>query len=142
VTIRLNAISRLGDPRLSDRHHSDGRSFEGHSQSAGGLQNGAMSAYFRRWAPAYLSCRMRALPLRQHRRAALSLSRLTRSRRTAPAARCLCCRMAKLKSAPVKLGAQSPQGQIVLSGIEPGQKLAIAVSGKLSDGAKVRIEEP
>jgi len=41
-----------------------------------------------------------ALPLRQHRRAALSLSRLTRSRRTAPAARCLCCRMAKLKSAP------------------------------------------
>ena len=48
----------------------------------------------------------------------------------------------KVEERTVKLGAQSPQGQIVLSGIEPGQKLAIAVSGKLSDGAKVRIEEP
>jgi RND family efflux transporter MFP subunit len=42
----------------------------------------------------------------------------------------------------VKLGAQSPQGQIVLSGIDIGAKLAIAVSGKLSDGEKVRIEKP
>jgi RND family efflux transporter MFP subunit len=48
----------------------------------------------------------------------------------------------KVEERTVKLGAQSPQGQIVLSGIDPGAKLAIAVSGKLSDGAKVRIEEP
>jgi RND family efflux transporter MFP subunit len=42
----------------------------------------------------------------------------------------------------VKLGAQSVQGQIVLSGVDAGAQLAIAVSGKLSDGAKVRIEQP
>jgi RND family efflux transporter MFP subunit len=42
----------------------------------------------------------------------------------------------------VKLGAQSAQGQIVLSGVDAGAQLAIAVSGKLSDGAKVRIEQP
>jgi RND family efflux transporter MFP subunit len=48
----------------------------------------------------------------------------------------------KVEQRTVKLGAQSAQGQIVLSGIEVGAKLAIAVNGKLSDGAKVRIEKP
>jgi RND family efflux transporter MFP subunit len=48
----------------------------------------------------------------------------------------------KVEERSVKLGAQSAQGQIVLSGIDPGAQLAIAVSGKLSDGAKVRIEPP
>ena len=48
----------------------------------------------------------------------------------------------KVEERSVKLGAQSAQGQIVLSGIDPGAQLAIAVSGKLSDGAKVRIESP
>jgi RND family efflux transporter MFP subunit len=48
----------------------------------------------------------------------------------------------KVEERRVKLGAQSAQGQIVLSGIDPGAQLAIAASGKLSDGAKVRIEAP
>lgn len=48
----------------------------------------------------------------------------------------------KVEERTVKLGAQTPQGQIVLSGIDAGAKLAIAVNGKLSDGANVRIEEP
>jgi RND family efflux transporter MFP subunit len=48
----------------------------------------------------------------------------------------------KVEQRTVKLGAQSAQGQIVLSGIEVGAKLAIAVNGKLSDGEKVRIEKP
>ena len=46
----------------------------------------------------------------------------------------------KVEQRTVKLGAQSAQGQIVLSGVAVGAKLAIAVDGKLSDGAKVRIE--
>jgi hypothetical protein len=41
----------------------------------------------------------------------------------------------------VKLGAQSAQGQILLSGIDAGTRLAVAVTGKLSDGAKVRVEK-
>lgn len=48
----------------------------------------------------------------------------------------------KVEQRSVKLGAQSAQGQVVLSGIDAGAKLAIAVSGKLSDGVKVRIEKP
>jgi len=48
----------------------------------------------------------------------------------------------KVEQRAVKLGAQSPQGQIVLSGIDAGAKLAIAASGKLTDGEKVRIAEP
>jgi RND family efflux transporter MFP subunit len=48
----------------------------------------------------------------------------------------------KVEQRTVKLGAQSAQGQVVLSGIDAGAKLAIAVSGKLSDGAKVRIAKP
>lgn len=46
----------------------------------------------------------------------------------------------KVEQRTVKLGAQSAQGQIVLSGVAVGAKLAIAVNGKLSDGVKVRIE--
>jgi hypothetical protein len=48
----------------------------------------------------------------------------------------------KVEQRTVKLGAQSLQGQIILSGIDVGAKLAIAVNGKLSDGEKVRIEKP
>lgn len=48
----------------------------------------------------------------------------------------------KVEQRSVKLGAQSAQGQVVLSGIDAGAQLAIAVSGKLSDGVKVRIEKP
>ena len=48
----------------------------------------------------------------------------------------------KVEERAVKLGAQSAQGQLVLSGIDAGAKLAIAVSGKLTDGEKVRIEPP
>jgi RND family efflux transporter MFP subunit len=48
----------------------------------------------------------------------------------------------KVEQRTVKLGAQSAQGQVVLSGIDAGAKLAIAVSGKLSDGVKVRIAKP
>lgn len=45
----------------------------------------------------------------------------------------------RVEERTVKLGAQSAQGQIVLSGIDAGTKLAAAVSGKLSDGVKVRV---
>jgi RND family efflux transporter MFP subunit len=48
----------------------------------------------------------------------------------------------KVEERAVKLGALSPQGQIVLSGIDAGAKLAIAASGTLTDGEKVRIAEP
>jgi RND family efflux transporter MFP subunit len=42
----------------------------------------------------------------------------------------------------VKLGAQNSQGQIVLSGIDAGTRLAIATGGgKLHDGEKVRIQK-
>jgi RND family efflux transporter MFP subunit len=46
----------------------------------------------------------------------------------------------KVEERSVKLGAQSAQGQIVLSGIDAGAKLAIPVDGaKLHDGEKVRL---
>jgi len=48
----------------------------------------------------------------------------------------------RVEERTVKLGAQSAQGQIVLSGVDAGAQLAIAVSGKLNDGARVRIEQP
>jgi hypothetical protein len=48
----------------------------------------------------------------------------------------------RVEERTVKLGAQSAQGQIVLSGIDAGATLAVAVSGKLSDGARVRVEKP
>jgi len=38
----------------------------------------------------------------------------------------------------VRLGARTPEGQIVLSGIDAGAKLAIDESGKLTDGSKVK----
>jgi RND family efflux transporter MFP subunit len=44
----------------------------------------------------------------------------------------------KVEQRAVKLGAQSAHGQVVLSGIEAGTKLAIAMSGKLSDGERVQ----
>jgi RND family efflux transporter MFP subunit len=47
----------------------------------------------------------------------------------------------RVEARTVKLGAQSAQGQILLSGIDAGTRLAIAVSGKLRDGAKVRAEK-
>jgi RND family efflux transporter MFP subunit len=47
----------------------------------------------------------------------------------------------RVEARTVQLGAQSPQGQILLSGVDAGTLLAIAVSGKLSDGAKVRVEK-
>ena len=47
----------------------------------------------------------------------------------------------RVEARTVKLGAHSAQGQILLSGIDAGTRLAIAVSGKLSDGAKVRAEK-
>jgi RND family efflux transporter MFP subunit len=47
----------------------------------------------------------------------------------------------KVEQRAVKLGAQSSQGQVVLSGIEAGTKLAIALSGKLSDGERVQPEK-
>lgn len=48
----------------------------------------------------------------------------------------------KVEERSVKLGAQSAQGQVVLSGIDAGAKLAIAVGGgKLHDGEKVRIDK-
>jgi RND family efflux transporter MFP subunit len=48
----------------------------------------------------------------------------------------------KVEQRTVKLGAQSAQGQVVLAGIDAGAKLAIAESGKLSDGEKIKIEQP
>lgn len=47
----------------------------------------------------------------------------------------------KVEERSVKLGAQSAQGQLVLSGIDAGAKLAVALNGKLSDGVGVRIEK-
>jgi len=47
----------------------------------------------------------------------------------------------RVEERTVKLGAQSAHAQIVLSGIDAGSKLAIAVRGKLRDGAKVRLEK-
>jgi RND family efflux transporter MFP subunit len=47
----------------------------------------------------------------------------------------------KVEQRAVKLGAQSAHGQVVLSGIEAGAKLAIPLSGKLSDGERVQPEK-
>jgi RND family efflux transporter MFP subunit len=47
----------------------------------------------------------------------------------------------KAEQRTVKLGAQSEQGQVVLSGIDAGARLAIPVQGKLSDGMTVRVEK-
>jgi RND family efflux transporter MFP subunit len=47
----------------------------------------------------------------------------------------------KVEQRTVKLGAQSEQGQVVLSGIDAGARLAIPVQGKLSDGMTVRVEK-
>jgi hypothetical protein len=40
----------------------------------------------------------------------------------------------------VRLGARSPDGQVVLSGISAGDKVAVADLSLLSDGAKIHIE--
>jgi RND family efflux transporter MFP subunit len=48
----------------------------------------------------------------------------------------------KVEKRTVKLGAQSAQGQTVLSGIDSGTRLAIAVRGQLSDGVEVKVEQP
>jgi RND family efflux transporter MFP subunit len=42
----------------------------------------------------------------------------------------------------VKLGAKTPEGQIVLSGLAGGERLAVGDFGKLADGAKVRVLGP
>jgi RND family efflux transporter MFP subunit len=47
----------------------------------------------------------------------------------------------KVEQRTVKLGAQSEQGQVVLSGIDAGARLAIPVQGKLSDAMTVRVEK-
>jgi RND family efflux transporter MFP subunit len=47
----------------------------------------------------------------------------------------------RVEERTVKLGAQSAQGQTVLSGVDAGTKLAVAVTGKLSDGEKIRVEK-
>ena len=48
----------------------------------------------------------------------------------------------KVEQRTVKLGAQSAQGQVVLSGIDAGARLAVPVQGKLSDGMTVRVQNP
>jgi RND family efflux transporter MFP subunit len=47
----------------------------------------------------------------------------------------------RVEKRTVKLGALSAQGQSVLSGIDAGTRLAIAVRGTLGDGAKIRVEK-
>jgi RND family efflux transporter MFP subunit len=48
----------------------------------------------------------------------------------------------RVEERSVKLGAQNSQGQIVLSGIDAGTRLAIATGGaKLHDGEKVRVQK-
>ena len=46
----------------------------------------------------------------------------------------------KLERRMVKLGARNAEGQIVLSGIAPGDRLAIADFAKLTDGAAVTVD--
>ncbi|MHB1206973.1 MAG: hypothetical protein ACYCZX_15495, partial [Rhodospirillaceae bacterium] len=41
----------------------------------------------------------------------------------------------------VRLGGKGPDGQVVLSGISAGDKVAVADLSLLSDGAKIHIEE-
>ena len=46
----------------------------------------------------------------------------------------------KLERRMVKLGARNAEGQIVLSGIAPGDRLAVADFAKLTDGAAVTVD--
>jgi RND family efflux transporter MFP subunit len=46
----------------------------------------------------------------------------------------------KVEQRAVKLGAQSAQGQVVLSGIDAGARLAVPLQGKLSDGMAIRVQ--
>ena len=46
----------------------------------------------------------------------------------------------KVEQRTVKLGAQSAQGQVVLSGIDAGARLAVPLQGKLSDGMTIRVQ--
>jgi hypothetical protein len=41
----------------------------------------------------------------------------------------------------VRLGARTAQGQIILSGVQPGLALATGDLAKLSDGARVHVEK-
>ena len=41
----------------------------------------------------------------------------------------------------VKLGARTAEGQIVLSGVSGGETVAVGGVDKLTDGAKVQIEQ-
>jgi multidrug efflux pump subunit AcrA (membrane-fusion protein) len=42
----------------------------------------------------------------------------------------------------VRLGTRSSDGQIVLSGLESGARLAVTDFSQLSDGARVRVMNP
>ena len=88
--------------------------------------NGEMSASFRRWERAYRFLQgMRAALLRTRRSSAASSSLRGGGGRTAPTGNVFVLRGDKVEQRTVKLGAQSAQGQIVLSGIDAGAKLAV-----------------
>ena len=42
----------------------------------------------------------------------------------------------------VRLGARTPEGQTLLSGVTAGEQLAAGDLSKLSDKARIRVEEP
>ena len=42
----------------------------------------------------------------------------------------------------VRLGARTPDGQIILAGVNQGEQVAVGDLAKLHDGAKVRITKP
>lgn len=46
-----------------------------------------------------------------------------------------------VKQRPVRLGARTPNGQMILSGLSSGERIAIGDFGKLMDGAKIRVEK-
>jgi len=46
----------------------------------------------------------------------------------------------KLERRAVRLGAQEPRGQVIQSGVAPGEKLAVGGLDKLHDGDRVRIK--
>jgi RND family efflux transporter MFP subunit len=46
----------------------------------------------------------------------------------------------KLERRAVRLGAQEPRGQVIQSGVAPGEKLAVGGLDKLRDGERVRIK--
>ncbi len=46
----------------------------------------------------------------------------------------------KLERRAVKLGAKTPDGLTILSGLSPNDRVAIGDSAKFADGVKVRIE--